>query len=145
MDQSTGIVLHRPKNGYSLLRSVGTSLLATAVFLPCAAFLFTFIAYNTENPSALIPTFAYVAALTSSLFCGFLSARLRKKQGLLCGLLSGGGMLILFLVALFIFAGDGELHMGKVLFTDIPVFLLALLGGIIGGTRRAPKRRRVRR
>ncbi|MBQ8174775.1 MAG: TIGR04086 family membrane protein [Clostridia bacterium] len=145
MDHSVSPVLHRAKKERSLLSSVGTAVAATAVFLPCMAFLLTFFAYQSNDPGRLIPTFAYIAALTSSLFCGFLCARLRGKQGLLCGLLSGLCMVVLFLIALLVFSGSGELRAAKVLFTDIPVFLFTVLGGMIGGTKRAPKRRRVRR
>ena len=146
MNQSVSPVLHRAKKQRSLTSAVAGAMLGTMIFLPCMAFLLTCIAYGSNDPSRLIPTFAYIAALLSALFCGFLCARLRGKQGLLCGLLSGACMVVLFLLSLFIFSGDAELHAGKILFTDAPVFLLTVLGGIIGGARPAPKkRRRVRR
>ena len=144
MNQSASPILHRTKKPRSLLSSVGIALLATIIFLPCASFLFTCFAYRSEDPGALIPTFAYASALLSALFCGFFAARMRGRQGLFCGLLSGVGMMVLFLVALFVFAGDGELDTGKILFTDLPVFVLTVLGGVIGGMKRTPKRRRRR-
>lgn len=145
MDQPIRPVLHRGKKERSLPRSLGTAVLATAVFLPCLAFVLTFFAYKSSDPARLIPTFAYIAALTSALFCGFLCARLRGKQGLLCGLASGLLMVVLFLLALLIFSGESELQGVRVLFTNIPVFLLTVFGGMIGGTKRTPKRRHMRR
>lgn len=143
MDHSVSPVLHRAKKERSLPSAIGWAILSAAIFLPCIAFLLTLFAYKSSDPTRYIPIFAYIAALTTALFCGFLAARLRGKQGLLCGLLSGLCMVVLFLLALFIFSGGEELHAGRVLLTDIPVFILTLLGSLFGAARRKPRRRRV--
>ena len=146
MKQSSTATAVRGKKKFTLLSAVGTAILETAVFLPCLSFLFSLIAYKTADPTRLIPTMAYIAALMAALFCGFLAARLRGGDGLFCGLLAGGGMVALFLCALFVFSGGEELSVGKILFTDAPVFLLTLLGALIGGAKRATRRgRRIKR
>lgn len=130
-----------PSLGSALLRALLLSLGVMLVLLLVG----TSFAYTSENPTALIAPFSYAVALFTAFFCGLCCAKIRKRQGLLCGLLSGVGTVCLFLIGLLIFAGDGTLNpLSLLLFYPI-LFLLAVLGGTVGGMRRVGGRKRRRR
>ena len=130
-----------PSLGKVLLRALFFSLVLMLVLLLAGASL----AYTSDNPTAFIPPVSYGSALFVAFFCGFICARQRKRQGLFCGLLSGVGIVCLFLVGLLVFAGDGELDALSLLLFYPILFLLAVCGGIIGGMQKVSGRKRRRR
>ena len=125
----------------SLGMAVMRSLLATVILLPCLLLVAATVAYNSDNPTALIRPLSYACALFSALFCGFFTARMRGRQGLICGLCSGLGLLCLFLVGLAVFAGEGEMQVTSLLLFYPVLFVLTVLGGILGGARRVDGKR----
>lgn len=129
-----------PSLGQALLRALLFTLGLMLILLLAAA---TF-AYGNEDPTAYIAPLSYGISLFSAFFCGFICAKMRKRQGLFCGLLSGAGVVLLFVIGLFVFAGGEADALSLLLFYAI-LFLLAVFGGIVGGMQRVGGRKRRRR
>ena len=130
-----------PSLGTALLRALLLSLAMMLVLLLAGASF----AYTSEDPTAFISPVSYGVALFTAFFCGLICAKQRKRQGLFCGLLSGVGVVCLFLVGFFIFAGDGEPNALSLLLFYPILFLLAVMGGVVGGMQKVGNRRRRRR
>lgn len=138
MDQAFS---HRKKGlGQSFIGSVLFSLLITMLLLFLLLFTASLISLNSQNPGALIPPLANGAALLCALFCGFLAARLRGRQGVLVGAAAGLSYLLFFLLGLAALAGDHTLETGMILFSYLIFFALSVLGGVLGTLKRGPKR-----
>lgn len=129
-----------PSLGKALLRSLILTLGMMLLLLLAGAS----VAYADENPTAYILPLSYGISLFSAFFCGFICARMRKRQGLFCGLLSGGGIVLLFVIGLFVFAGGEADALSLLLFYTI-LFLLAVFGGIIGGMQKVGSKKHRRR
>ncbi len=139
MDQ---VLSHRKKKiGDSFIGAVLVSLLFSALLLLLLLFVSSFLALSSTDPGSLIPLCGNAAALISALFCGFLAARLRGRQGLLVGAAAGLSYLLFFLLGLAVLAGDASLEMGMILFSYLIFFSLSVLGGVLGTMKRKPRRR----
>ena len=136
-------VSHRKKGlGQSFMGSVLFSLFLTFLLLIAALLVASFLSLRVKDPAALIPLFGNGASLFGALFCGFLSARLRGRQGLLVGAASGLAYLLLFLLGLALFSGGRELQLGRILFSYLVFFSLSVLGGLLGTMKREKRPRR---
>lgn len=126
--------------GASLIRALLLSLLLFLLGVGGGGY----IAYQNEDPTALIRPMAYGIILVVSFAFGFLTARIRGRQGLLCGILAGAVMLLALTVGLLASVGEEGFSAERFLVTDLLACALAVLGGILGCVRRE-KRRRPRR
>ncbi len=145
MDVTTTPVLRRGKKDRTVITCAAMGSILTMMLICALALLCTVIAYRNNNPSEWITPFAYLSALISALMGGFSAARLRGRQGLLCGLLTGVSVLMLFAVGLLIFTGESELQAGRILIFYALIYALCVLGGILGGLRREKHHRRRKR
>ena len=127
--------------GAALVRALLLSLLVFAIAIGGGGY----IAYQSDNPTALIRPMAYGILLSVSFFFGFLTSRIRGRQGLLCGGLSGAVVLLILTVGLLASLGDEGFSPARVFLTDLLAAALAVLGGILGCVRREKKHRRPRR
>lgn len=118
------------------------SLLFTLLFALAFLVVATLIAYNTEDPGALLAPLSYAAVGCSSLFAGVSSAKLRGKQGLFMGALAG----LLFIAILFLCSFLPGMTRHTNLWGVLPMYAvilaLSLIGGRIGGIKREKKRKR---
>lgn len=144
MDQSITPVLRRGKKERSLPACVALGTLGSLALLLGLALLFTVLAYNNDNPGAWVMPLSYLASLAAAFGGGLISARLRRRQGLICGLLTGVGVLLLYAVGLMILSGESDLQAGRILLTYLLLLAMAVLGGVLGGVRVAKPRRRRR-
>lgn len=137
---------HKTKHdSRSLGKAIATSLLVTLFLMLLLLLVLATVAYNSEDPSAFVAPASYAVTLFSAFFCGFAAARLRGKQGLFCGLLSGLAFLCVFLIGMFAFAGDSEMNMASLLLFYPIMYLLSVLGGVFGGMKRVRTRKTHRR
>ena len=124
-----------------VMRGVFLALLLMLLLLLGA----TAFAYQSEDPTALLVPLAYVIEMLTAFFAGLLAARRRKRQGLLCGLLAGGAMLVLFSLGHLTLVGDSETAFLPLLLSDLLLLAVSLLGGVLGAAMPAGGVRRVRR
>ncbi|MBQ8858906.1 MAG: TIGR04086 family membrane protein [Clostridia bacterium] len=144
MERIATPALVRGKKRRTMIACIATGLFVFLLLLLGLSLLATRIAYSQSDPSAWILPASYLSSLLAALGGGFTSARLRGRQGLICGLLTGLGVLVISILGLMIFSGDTETDMLRVATSYLFAFLCATLGGLLGGTqkRRTPKRRR---
>ncbi len=119
-------------------------LLVFLVLLFGLSLLAARIAYGQSDPSAWIMPAAYLSSLLAAMGGGFTAARLRGRQGLICGLLTGVGVLVFCILGFMIFSGDTETNVLRAATSYLFAFLCAALGGLLGGAnkRRGKRRRR---
>ena len=144
MDETMTPVLRRKKKERALITCAAKGALITLMLLCGVALLCSAVAYKNDNPGAWVTPLAYLSALVSVFGGGFTAARLRGRQGLFCGLLTGIGVLLLFAVGLLIFAGENELQAGKILLSYLLLYAVTVFGGMAGGARVTKPRRRRR-
>lgn len=130
------------KKERGLLPSVFFGFVFTAIFSLVFLLAASLFSYNAEDPSALLMPLAYISLAISSLVFGFSSAKMAGRNGLFCGILSGG------LLSFFLFVSGMIFSDGYSVLHALPVFLcvlmIAALGGFLGG-RKSNKRRRIGR
>ena len=136
MEMQKGRLREKKKREHSVIGSALRGLICALLLLLLLLAVFATVAMQSENPSALIAPLSYTASLLSALFCGFISARMRGKQGLLCGLTAGALLLAAFALGLLAFAGEGDIHPASLLIFYPALFTLAVFGGVLGGARR---------
>lgn len=144
MDASLPLGLKKKKTrslGGCVLRSIFFSTLLMLLLLMVAAAF----AYRSDDPAAQVTPLSYAVALFTFFSGGFSAARRRGRQGLICGLLTGAGMAILFLIGYLCFIGDGEASLGRLLISHLLMLAVSLMGGVLGGVMPAGGTRRVRR
>ena len=136
-------VSHRKKGvGQSFLGAVLFSLFLTLLFLIALLLIASFLSLRVKDPAALIPLWGNGASLLGALFCGFVAARLRGRQGLLVGGAAGVADLLLFLLGLAALAGGRELQIGRILFSYLIFLSLSILGGLLGTMKQEKRPRR---
>lgn len=145
MEKPLGRLREKKKREIPILHATLRGLLLSLLFLLTFLAVGATVALQSEDPTSLIPPISYAALLSSALFSGVCCARTRGKQGLLCGLLSGGLWLCLFALGFFLFSPEGESEPLSLLLLLPVLFLLSVFGGIIGGAKRVRGRGRVRR
>ena len=99
------------------------------------------VAYNSPDPTSLIRPLAYGISGLSAALCGLITARLRGGQGLICGLLSGLGLTLFFLLFYFLLGGAGTTPPARLALFYLLLPALSLLGGVLGTVKRTPARR----
>lgn len=132
------------KKNHSLLSCVVRGILVSALLMLLLLLAATAIAYRSDDPAAKVTPLAYAAALLTFLLGGLLSARRRGRQGLICGGLTGLGLVMLFLVGYLVMLGDGEADLGRLLLSYSVLLAVSILGGGIGSAMPAGGARRVR-
>lgn len=114
----------------------------TALFSLIFLLLASLFSYNSEDPSSLLMPLAYASLAVSSLVFGFSTAKIAGRNGLVCGLLSGG------FLSMLLFVGGMIMSDSYSPLAALPVFLgvllVSALGGFLGG-RKKEKRRRIGR
>ena len=144
MERTATPALVRGQKRRTMATCIAAGLLIFLLLLFGIALLAARIAYSQSDPSAWIMPAAYLTSLLAALGGGFGCARLRGRQGLICGLLTGVGILIFSILGFMICSGEAETDMLRVASSCLFSFLSATLGGILGGTskKRAKRRRR---
>lgn len=133
------------KQNDSLIACVLRGILLSVVLLLLLLLAAAAIAYQNEDPAALVLPLSYLAALINAFLGGFFTAHRRGRQGLICGLLTGSGLVTLFLLGFLVFIGDSEPNLGRLLLSYLLFLAVSVLGGIIGGALPSGRPRRVRR
>jgi putative membrane protein (TIGR04086 family) len=116
------------KTALALLRAVMIGVVAGALI--CAALLavFAFAFISAENiPHDFLPAFMIAVTVISSFFAGFITAKLTKQRGLLCGSIAGVVLFLLFLISGIVMSEGG---IGGRVFLRL---LLMVISGGIGG------------
>lgn len=144
MDSSLPIRSGKKKNT-SLFACVSRGLLLSVLLLLALLLAAAALAYQSDDPATLVLPLSYAATLFTSFAGGFAASRRRGRQGLICGVLTGAGLLVLFLLGFLIFLGDSEPDMGRLLLSYLLQLALSVLGGVIGGVMPAGGARRVRK
>ena len=142
MERTATPALVRGQKRRTMTACIATGLLVFLLLLLGISLLAARIAYGQSDPSSWIMPTAYLSSLLSAMGGGLTAARLRGRQGLICGLLTGVGVLIFCILGFMIFSGDAETDMLRVAVSYLFVFLSAVLGGALGSARRSVKRRR---
>ena len=108
-------------------------------------FLFGWICYAREDPSALIDIFGKATLYISALAGGFAAAKFNGEKSGLSGLGSGGiFMLFMVILALFLKSGQAPVSvMTWVMFLSLA--LVGALGGYIANPKGRSKRRKRRK
>ncbi len=135
------ITFAKPRAKHSLggvmLRALLIALFSFALLL----FVCAYIAYGSADPTALLRPMAYGITLAVSLIFGFAAAKIRGRQGLLCGGLAGLTMLLLLTVGLLATMDEGGFSPERLLPAFLLAAALAVLGGVLGCLRREKRRR----
>ncbi len=126
-------------------RSLGAvmlrAFLIAVFFFGIALFACAYFAYGSADPTALLRPMAYAIVLSASLVLGFSAARMRGRQGLLCGGLAALLMLLLLTVGLLATMGEGGFSPERILPLYLIAAAMAVLGGVLGSLRREKRRR----
>lgn len=88
------------KTALTVLRAVVVGAVAGALI--CAALLavFSFIFVSAESiPHDFLPAFMIAVTVVCSFFAGFITAKLSKQRGLLCGCAAGTLLFLIFLIS----------------------------------------------
>ncbi len=102
------------------------------------------LAYRQGNPGTWVAPLSYLSAFLAAFGGGAVAARTHRRSGLLCGVLTGIGVLLVFTAGLLLCRGDGEISPAHLIPFYSLLFVATVLGGVIGGVRipHAKKRRR---
>ncbi|MBQ7377033.1 MAG: TIGR04086 family membrane protein [Clostridia bacterium] len=128
----------RQSHEHSLFGSAAGGMLG-ALFFACALLLlFALIAYKSKDPTGSLTIFSYTALALSSLFCGIVSGRLRRRQAIAVGLV--GAVLLLSVLTVLSFAfGGGSLPFWKTVCLYAAVIILSIIGALFTGRPRERK------
>ena len=129
--------------------SLKSSLFATLGGIACAIVLISAasaVAYGLPDPAPLIAPLGIAALMPSMFTCGFIAAKKVKEAPMLCGIVSGGVMTLVTIIAGVIFKGlptsnyafwqSACLHGASILFS--------ILGAFAGNVKRKQKRKKHR-
>ena len=126
----------------ALIRSFAIGSGCTLVFGLLLLLFTTWGAYRSVDPYTLILPLSLFALYSTALFAGIIAVRLCGYSPLICGLISGGLLLLTgLLIGLCLPAAEGALKNSRLLLR-LPVFLFSLIGAHIAKKR--PKARRHR-
>lgn len=136
---------HGPQKNRSLLSCSACGLATALVLMLLLLIAATVIAYRGDDPGARVVPFSYIIMLVTALCGGYAAAHRRGKQGLLCGALTGIGLVAICLIGYLIMLGDGEAAPGRLALSYLIMIALSVLGGLAGGKMRSGVRRVRRR
>ena len=129
----------RQSHEHSLFGSAVGGMLGALLFACALLFLFALIAYRSKDPTGSIKIFSYTALALSSLFCGIVSGRLRRRQGIAVGVLGAVLMLSILTVLSFAFGGI-SIPLWQTACLYAAVILLSIMGAILTGRPQERKR-----
>ena len=124
-------------------RSIGIGIASSFIAAAVLTVLFSFAALCFKDPNKTVPLFAFLALSLASLTGGFISMKLNSSSFLLCGLLTGCGILIFCLFLSFVFKAP---HASSGIVTviafraSIPIF--SLFGSFIAMRKPKPRKRK---
>jgi len=122
----------------NILKGVAVSVFVSAMFL----FLFAFVCTKQADPKALTGVFGKTALVLGSIAGGFVSARLYKHSGVICGICCGLVFSVI-LITLSLLLGNLESDSSNIkwlLLLIVPV--VSAVGGFLGVPSGKVKRRR---
>ncbi len=119
----------------SLVRAVIFTLFFAAAFLAMLAFLL----YRSDDPTRLLVPAGLFCLFVSAFLCGFRTARLHRKSGLLCGV--SAGLLLVFTLLLAGLIGGGGSIPTPTLLSYLGVLAASVAGGALGARARHASRR----
>ncbi len=135
---------NKKKRKDALPACIGRGMLLAILLLMLCLLLAAYLACRQDDPAAKVLPYSYIAMLLCMFLGGFFAARRRGRQGLICGALTGIGLLSLFLIGFLIFSGDSDIAGGRLFLSYLLFFAMSLLGGVAGGMLPAGRARRVR-
>ncbi len=118
------------KTGKSFFVSVflGT-LIALAIGLGLLI-VSSFAGLSLEDPEPFLPIISLVSLFVSSLFGGYLSARIHKESGLVCGALSG--ILLIGILVLLTFSCSFSIKLSLFMICAPAILVVASIAGVCG-------------
>ena len=130
----------------SLFSSAFKSMLISFAISVVLAFGLCAIAFMTSDPMAYALPLSMASLYIPSFFAGFLCSRFKGSSALICGLLSGGMFMLLYMfLSLFL---PREMSANYTFFTSAILHLLIAVFSVFGayiGLCRPKKKRRIRR
>ncbi len=120
------------------LGAFGALLLGLLLLSLCTA-----MGLKMEDPDRITPALAIAAFFFSSLFCGYVSARLHGKSGFFCGALSG--LLFIGILILSVFALGRAIRFSLFAVCAPAAVICAALAGVCAVSRKTEKKRRKHR
>ena len=122
----------RQSHEHSLFGSAAGGMLSALLFACALLLLFTLIAYKSKDPTGSDKIFSYTALALSSLLCGSVSGRLRRRQGIAVGILGAVLMLSVLTVLSFAFGGV-SIPLWQTVSLYAAVMLLSVIGALLTG------------
>lgn len=144
MDASLPLGRNKKQN-HSLMSCVLHGMLRALLLMLLLLLGAAMFAFRSEDPATRILPLSYAVALLTFLMGGLFAGKRRARQGLLCGALTGVGMLLVFLVGYLALLGEGDADLGHLLLSYLLLLALSLIGGVIGASLKLGGARRVRR
>ncbi len=141
MSENTSVMrLKHTRRSSGIFKSLLVGFLSAAAFLFVFVLLFAGIFFKNEDPGKfLFPVSVGILLFTAFLF-GFVSAKSYGRKGAFMGALSGGVLfVILFLLALIL--GFLKENATVTCIFYLAMAIVAILGGALGGKKRAVKRK----
>jgi len=81
-----------------LFRNTLKALLVAVGSVTALLFILSYVSYKSPDPDKFLSLFAYAALLIGAVLCGAVSSRINKKDGLICGALTGALYSLLLLM-----------------------------------------------
>ena len=131
-------------DGFGLLRHALTGTAISAIAGAALLLISAGIAYSCDDPHSVTTPLALLSLYLSALIGGFSASRMHRSDALLCGTVSGGVLMLLYLL-LSCFLSEGfetPLPLYLLLILRLMIVVCAILGGFLGLPR--PKKRRRR-
>lgn len=123
----------------SMMKNCVIGLIGGIVNFIVLTLVFSFICNSQVEPEKYFTLFSYIILSFSSFAGGYLSTRLNKEKGLLCGLIVG----ILYTLVLIIFSVFLKEENEKWNYLNMGISLcLPCIGGVIGLPKQRVKRRK---
>ena len=115
---------------------MGITALCAVLFALVLCLIFSFVAYMSEDPTKNLTLYGEICYLATMLFCGFTGAKLSRENKFLCGIISGGILLVLSAIGALIFS---ENPIKSLILATLGMFLCTT-AAVLGA--REPKRKR---
>ena len=117
----------------ALMPAVARGLLLSLAAGLALCLLGALIAYFTPDPAAITRPIGLAAAALAALTGGYCSTKIHRREALLCGLLTGGGMLAVMLPLSLLSAGlaSGD-PIGLAVGLHLAIPLLSTVGALLG-------------
>ncbi len=130
------------KAGKSFFVSVFLGTLFSLLIGIFLLMIFCLAGLSLEDPDRLVPIFSLVALFVSAFFAGYLSARLHRETGFLCGALSG--VFLIGILVLLAFACSFSIQISLFFICAPFAVVISAIAGV-GGVRKREKPRKKKR